>query len=91
MMAIDDTGTDLWTVAGAWEELEVFEARFEAEFSTFFLMVEETLELWPEESCSGRNPGDLSRPRRADAVEAYAGPHGSQGLLITVSLWDAIY
>jgi len=22
MMAIDDTGTDLWTVAGAWEELE---------------------------------------------------------------------
>jgi hypothetical protein len=22
---------------------------------------------------------------------AYAGPHGSQGLLITVSLWDAIY
>jgi hypothetical protein len=22
MMAIDDTGTDLWTVVGAWEELE---------------------------------------------------------------------
>jgi hypothetical protein len=22
MMAADDTGTDLWTVAGAWEELE---------------------------------------------------------------------
>ena len=22
MMAIDDTGTDLWTVAGAWEKLE---------------------------------------------------------------------
>mgnify|MGYP000200141395 CR=1 FL=1 len=22
MMATDDTGTDLWTVAGAWEELE---------------------------------------------------------------------
>ena len=22
MMAIDDTGRDLWTVAGAWEELE---------------------------------------------------------------------
>ena len=22
MMAIDDTGTDLWTVAWAWEELE---------------------------------------------------------------------
>ena len=22
MMAIDDTGTDLWTVAGAWGELE---------------------------------------------------------------------
>jgi len=22
MMAIDDTGTDLWTVAGAWEALE---------------------------------------------------------------------
>jgi serine O-acetyltransferase len=24
MMATDDTGTDLWTVAGAWEELEGF-------------------------------------------------------------------
>ena len=23
MVAIDDTGTDLWTVVGAWEELEV--------------------------------------------------------------------
>ena len=23
-MAIDDTGTGLWTVAGAWEELEGF-------------------------------------------------------------------
>jgi hypothetical protein len=23
-MATDDTGTDLWTVAGAWEELEGF-------------------------------------------------------------------
>jgi hypothetical protein len=22
MMATDDTGTDLWTVAGAWEKLE---------------------------------------------------------------------
>ena len=22
MMAIDDTGTDLWTFAGAWEKLE---------------------------------------------------------------------
>ena len=22
MMAIDDTGTDLWTVAGAWDKLE---------------------------------------------------------------------
>ena len=22
MMTIDDTGTDLWTVAGAWEEVE---------------------------------------------------------------------
>jgi hypothetical protein len=22
MMATDDTGTDLWTVAGVWEELE---------------------------------------------------------------------
>ena len=25
MIATDDTGTDLWTVAGAWEELEGFE------------------------------------------------------------------
>jgi len=27
----------------------------------------------------------------AGKLQAYAGPHCSQGVLITVSLWDAIY
>ena len=53
---MDDTGTDLWTVAGAWEELEGVESRFEPESSTFFLKVAETPELWPEESARARTP-----------------------------------
>ncbi len=32
------------------------ESRFEAESSTFFLKVEETPELWPEESARARTP-----------------------------------
>jgi hypothetical protein len=55
---------------GLGKSWRVVESRFEAESSTFFLKVEETPEFWPEESARARTPGDLSRPRRADAVAA---------------------
>ena len=55
-MAIDDTGTDLWTVAWAWKSWKVVESRFERESSTFFLKVEETTVLLPEESARAGTP-----------------------------------
>jgi len=45
MVAIDDSGTDFWTVGGLGKSWKVLEARFEPESSTFLLKVEETPEL----------------------------------------------
>jgi hypothetical protein len=66
----DDTGTDLRSVARTWEELEGVEARFEPESPIFLPMVEETPELWPEESHPLWHPSGRLRPRRADEVAA---------------------
>ena len=41
---------------GLGKSWKVVESRFEAESSTFFLKVEETPELWPEESARARTP-----------------------------------
>ena len=46
------------------------EARFEPESPTFLPKVEETPELWPEESHPLWHPGGRLRPRRADEVAA---------------------
>jgi hypothetical protein len=49
--------TDLWTIAGAREELEGRggKAQFESEFTTFLLKVKETDELQPEKSSRAGN------------------------------------
>ena len=41
---------------GLGKSWKVVESRFEAESSTFFLEVEETPELWPEESARAGTP-----------------------------------
>ena len=41
---------------GLGKSWRVVESRFEAESSTFFLKVEETPELWPEESARAGTP-----------------------------------
>jgi len=55
MIAGDDTGGDVWTVAWAgYRAWRLVEARFEA--STFVLKVEETPALWPEEIARAGTP-----------------------------------
>jgi hypothetical protein len=45
MIAIDDTGTDLWTVRGALGRARGVQSRFERASSKYFLKIEETSDL----------------------------------------------
>ncbi len=56
----------LGQLLGHGKSWKVVEARFKAESSILLLEVEETSELWHEES-----------PREETPVYPYAGPHGS--------------
>jgi len=47
MMLADETGGDVWTVAGAWRMVK---ARLEARSSSFLLKFEAMALFWPEES-----------------------------------------